>query len=204
MSRNEKSLRAKQGCGSLHQTRLRLKVKCITKDKKSQSNRLSFVIVQQKCHPMNERVTFNMKEIKRHHVIQQIENHQMTGSEASLHLGLSQRQIRRILAKYRAEGPPGLLHGNRGRTANNRVDECVRVKIQELAEKEYRDYNDSQFTEELVEEHGLIVSRSTVRRIRRAIGQKSPRKHRSPRHRSRRERKSKAGMLLQAERIRIA
>jgi transposase len=148
---------------------------------------------------MNERVTFNMKEIKRHHVIQQIENHQMTGSEASQHLGLSLRQIRRILAKYRSEGAPGLVHGNRGRTANNRVDECVRVKIQELAEKEYRDYNDSHFTEELVEEHGLIVSRSTVRRIRRAIGQKSPRKHRSPRHRSRRERKPKAGMLLQAD-----
>jgi hypothetical protein len=77
------------------------------------------------------------------------------------------RQVRRLLAKYRQEGVPGLVHGNRGRTANNRVDERVRVKIQELAEEEYKDYNDSHFTEELVDEHGLIVSRSTVRRIRR-------------------------------------
>jgi DNA-binding GntR family transcriptional regulator len=48
---------------------------------------------------------------------------------------------------------PGLVHGNRGRTANNRVDERVRVKIQELAKEEYKDYNDSHFTEELIDEH---------------------------------------------------
>jgi hypothetical protein len=47
----------------------------------------------------------------------------------------------------------GLVHGNRGRTANNRVDEHVRVKIQELAQEEYKDYNDSHFTEELIDEH---------------------------------------------------
>jgi transposase len=140
-----------------------------------------------------------MDEIKRHHVLQLVEENRLTGVEASKHLGLSVRQVRRLLAKYRKEGMPGLVHGNRGRTANNRVDEQVRVKIQELAEKEYKDYNDSHFTEELIDEHGLIVSRSTVRRIRRAMGQKSPRKHRSPRHRSRRERKPKAGMLLQAD-----
>jgi transposase len=131
--------------------------------------------------------------------LQLVEENRISGVEASKHLGLSLRQVRRILAKYRKEGMAGLVHGNRGRTANNRVDEHVRVKIQELAQEEYKDYNDSHFTEELLEEHDFAVSRSTVRRIRRAMGQKSPRKHRSPRYRSRRERKPKAGMLLQAD-----
>jgi len=45
----------------------------------------------------------------------------------------------------------------------------------------------------------LHVSRATVRRIRRAKRQASPRKRRSPRHRSRRERKAQAGMLLQTD-----
>lgn len=148
---------------------------------------------------MDERVTFNMKELKRYFVMEQMEKHQVTGAEAARHLGLSLRQIRRLATKYRAEGAEGLVHGNRGRTANNRVDELIRVKIQELAEKEYSDYNDSHFTEELAEEYGLIISRSTVRRIRRSLGQKSPRKHRAARHRSRRERKPKVGMLLQAD-----
>lgn len=140
-----------------------------------------------------------MEEIKRASVIDQVENKKMTGAEASQHLGLSIRQVRRLVAKYRAKGAAGLLHGNRGRSAHNRLEESIRVKIQGLAEEEYKDYNDSHFTEELNDEYGLQVSRSTVRRIRRGMGQKSPRKHRPPRHRSSRERRAKAGMLLQAD-----
>lgn len=148
---------------------------------------------------MNERVAFNMNEIKRFYVLQQVEDKKMTGVEACQHLGLSLRQVRRLLARYREKGAAGLIHGNRGRPAHNRVDEAIRVKIQGLAQEEYQDYNDSHFTEELMDEYGLTLSRSTVRRIRRSIGQPSPRKHRSPRHRSRRERKAKAGELLQTD-----
>jgi transposase len=148
---------------------------------------------------MNKRVTFNMKDIKRIYVVQQVEDKKMTGREASDQLGLSIRQVRRLMVKYREKGAAGLIHGNRGRPAHNRMEEGIRVKIQGLAEEEYKDYNDSHFTEELVDEYGLRVSRSTVRRIRREMGQKSPRKHRTPRHRSSRERKAKAGMMLQAD-----
>ena len=148
---------------------------------------------------MSERVTLSMNEIKRLYVLQQMQDRKMTGPEAAQQLGLSLRQVRRLLAKYREQGASGLVHGNRGRPAHNRVDEAVRVKIQELADQEYKDYNDSHLTEELADEHGLHVSRATLRRIRRAMGQKSPRKRRSPRHRSHRERKAKAGMLLQGD-----
>lgn len=148
---------------------------------------------------MSERVTLNMNEIKRLYLIQQMHEQKMTGPEAAEQLGLSLRQVRRLVAKYRAKGARGLVHGNRGRPAHNRVDEGVRVKIQELAQQEYPDYNDSHLTEELAAAHGLHVSRSTLRRIRRSIGQKSPRKRRAPRYRRRRERKAQAGRLLQAD-----
>ncbi len=148
---------------------------------------------------MSERVTLSMEEIKRGYVLQQVEEKKLSGREAAQRLGLSLRQTRRLLVKYRQAGAAGLAHGNRGREPNNRVNEAVRKKIQELSEKEYKDYNDSHFTEELAEEHGLVLSRCTVRRIRREAGQKSPRKHRASRHRSWRERKAKAGMLLQTD-----
>jgi transposase len=140
-----------------------------------------------------------MNEIKRVYVLQQVQDHQLTGRQAGEVLGLSIRQVRRLIAKYRQQGAPGLVHGNRGRAAKNRLEERVRARIRALAEEEYQDYNDSHFTEELVEQHGLEVSRSSVRRIRREAGQKSPRKRRPPRHRSHRERKEKAGMLLQTD-----
>lgn len=141
----------------------------------------------------------NKKEIKRMYVIQQVEDKRLSGAEAAKHLGLTLRQVRRLVVRYREKGAPGLVHGNRGRGAHNRIEEQVQAEIQRLAEEEYRDYNDSHFTEELAEAHGIVVSRSTVRRVRRAMGQKSPHKHRRAQHRKRRERKEKEGMLLQAD-----
>lgn len=131
--------------------------------------------------------------------MQQIESQQLTARQAGELLGLSIRQIRRLNAKYREKGALGLAHGNRGQKPNNRIDEEIRSEILKLAKDRYTDYNDSHLTEVLAEKHGLEVSRSTVRRIRRRAGQGSPRKRRPPRHRSRRERKPKAGMLLQTD-----
>jgi transposase len=147
----------------------------------------------------NKRVTMNMNEIKRLYIIQQMEDKKMTGKQATEVLGLSIRQVWRLVAQYREQGAAGLAHGNRGRAPNNRIEEAVRERILALVEEEYKDYNDSHLTEELVEQHGLAVSRSSVRRIRREAGQRSPRRRRPPRHRRRRERKEQAGMLLQTD-----
>lgn len=148
---------------------------------------------------MNTRVTLTMNEIKRLHLMQKIVDSQMTAPQAAELLGLSVRQVRRLVAKFRQQGAPGIVHGNRGRTPSNQIKNDVRSKILELAENQYRDYNDCHFTEELDEKYGLQVSRSSVRRIRRQANLKSPRKRRAPRHRSRRERKEQTGMLLQAD-----
>lgn len=140
-----------------------------------------------------------MNEIKRLYLLQQIVERHKTASQAAELLRLSIRQVRRLVAKYREQGAPGIIHGNRGKVANNRIGDGVRSKILELAEKEYRDYNDCHFTDELQEKYGLQVSLSSVRRIRRQAKLKSPRKRRTPHHRSRRERKEQAGMLLQTD-----
>ena len=140
-----------------------------------------------------------MNEIKRLHILQQIDSQQMTAVQAAEILSLSIRHVRRLIARYREQGDSGLVHGNRGREPNNRIDEEIRSDILKLAKDRYADYNDSHLSEVLAEKHGLQVSRSTVRRIRRQAGQGSPRKRRAPRHRRRRERKPKAGMLLQTD-----
>ena len=73
-----------------------------------------------------------MDEIKRVYVLQQMEERKLSGREAAQRLGLSLRQVRRLLVKYRREGASGLAHGNRGRAPKNRVNGEVRKKIQEL------------------------------------------------------------------------
>jgi len=67
-----------------------------------------------------------MKEIKRLYVIQQVEEGQLTGTQAAELLGLSIRQVRRLITKYRQQGVSGLVHGNRGRTAE--PEEAARTK----------------------------------------------------------------------------
>ena len=135
---------------------------------------------------MKEMVTLNAREQRRLQVLNRVENGQATVDEAGELLGLSVRQIRRLLAAYRQEGAAGLAHGNRGRLSLRRLPEVVSAEILRLARTEYIDYNDQHFTEELGELHKIEVSRSTVRRLRRRAGLGSPRKRRAPRHRRRR------------------
>jgi hypothetical protein len=75
----------------------------------------------------------------------------------------------------------------------------VAEEIVRLARSEYLDYNDAHFTEELAERHGIVVSSSTVRWLRRVHGLAGPRKRRPPRHRRRRQRYPQSGMLLQVD-----
>lgn len=144
-------------------------------------------------------VTLNGKEQKRLIVLNEMVAGRLTGEEAAELLGLSVRQTRRLLARYRREGAAALAHGNRGREPANKLDEEVEAAIVDLARESYADYNDCHFTEELAEWHEIVVSRPTVRRVRREHGLPSPRKRRAARHRLRRQRYPQAGMLLQVD-----
>lgn len=148
---------------------------------------------------MKKEVTLTSREQKRLLVMNELLAGRLTGQEASEMLGVTLRHTRRLLAAYRQEGAVTLAHGNRGRKPINKLEEGIAAEILKLAQGEYADYNDSHFTEELAERHGIHVSRPTVRRIRRGNGLASPRKRRAPRHRRRRQRYPQAGMLLQVD-----
>jgi transposase len=148
---------------------------------------------------MREQVILSMKEQKRLQVISEMDAGRVTGREAAQLMGVSLRQARRLLAAYRQKGVEAVVHGNRGRAPASRTPEVTRDKMLTLARTTYLDYNDQHFTEELAEQHGIVLSRSTVRRIRRQAELDSPHKRRAPRHRSRRERYPQVGMLLQID-----
>ncbi len=149
---------------------------------------------------MENKVTLTMKEQHKLKMVIDYEAGKIHAQRAAELLGISKRQFRRLVAAYRQRGIAALAHGNRGRTPANRISEAVKQEILRLAKESYRDYNDCHFTEELAEQaEPIVVSRSTVRRIRRSAGQGSPRKRRASKHRSRRERYPQAGMMLQTD-----
>jgi hypothetical protein len=63
----------------------------------------------------------------------------------------------------------------------------------------YVGFNDVHLTEKLTEEHGLAVSRESVRRLRRALGHPAQRTRRAPRARRRRTPAAARGSLVQID-----
>ena len=142
-------------------------------------------------------ITMSQKEIQRVRVLEQVMSGALKLIEAKDFLRISYRQAKRLKLKYRDSGPVGILHGNRGIIPSNLLDADTKKLILELSAGEYADFNDTHFTEMLQEKEGILISRESVRKIRRANGQGAKRKRRAVKHRSRRPRKPCAGMLVQ-------
>ncbi len=119
--------------------------------------------------------------------------------EAMLLLGLSDRSIRRLTARFLANGPAALVHGNAGRRPANVTDPKLAARVVAFARNGYAGINDSHLSELLAEREGIVLSRASIQRILRGAGIQSPRKHRAPRFRSRRARRAAEGMLVQLD-----
>jgi hypothetical protein len=66
----------------------------------------------------------------------------------------------------------------------------------QLSKGLYADFNDTHFTEKLREEEGIVLSRETVRKIRRGARIEPKRRRRGERHRKRRERMAQEGWMV--------
>jgi transposase len=141
----------------------------------------------------------SIDEQRRAWVVTRVVAGDLTVGEAAHLLGLAERSVWRLKARFLRDGPAGLVHANRGRPSSRRIDDATRDRIRELASGAYDGANDCHLTELLAERDGLVVSRVSVRRILRAAGIASPRHRRPSRHRSRRDRMPQAGLLLQTD-----
>ena len=89
----------------------------------------------------------------------------MTAAGAADALNMSVRQVRRLLAAYREDGPQALVHANRGRSPKHAVPEQVRAQVISLARQRYEGVSLRQLAVRLGEDHGIALHRTTLRRI---------------------------------------
>ena len=139
------------------------------------------------------------KDQRRAWVLSRLSAGELGVAEAAHALGLSERSIRRLRARVERDGPAGLVHGNRGRAPSNRLSEETKARIVELTDESYVHVNDSHLSELLAEREGITISRAALRRLLRGAGRPAPRRRRPPEHRSRRDRRSREGLLLQTD-----
>ena len=100
----------------------------------------------------------NAKEQQRAMVLNQVERRELTEQQAAVLVGLSLRQVRRLLARYRGEGVAVLAHGNRGRAPVHRIAEQTRERVVELAQGPYKGLNHYHLQEMLAEREELVLS----------------------------------------------
>ena len=144
-------------------------------------------------------LTLTQKELARLQVLNNVLEHRLPMDQAAELLGVTERHAWRILAAYRKGGAAALVHGSRGRRPANAVSDELRTAVVNLARTRYLGANHTHLTELLREREGIDLGRQTVRRILTRAGLSSPRRRRPPKHRVRRERMPKAGMLVQVD-----
>ena len=144
-------------------------------------------------------LTLTMKEQTRLCILNAVLGKQCNATEAAQLIGVSERHLWRLLAAYRKEGAAALAHGNRNRLPPNATSATLKAQVIALAKAQYQGVNHTHFTELLAEREGIVLSRSTVRRLLTSAGLSSSRHRQSPRHRYRRERMPQEGMLIQID-----
>ena len=123
----------------------------------------------------------------------------ITNREGAAALHLTPRQFQRLKQRYRLTGAVGLRHQGRGRPSHRRLPAALCAQVQALLRDRYAGFNDTHVTEKLREQHGLALSRESVRRLRRALDLPARHRRRPPQHRSRRPREAAAGQLVQLD-----
>jgi transposase len=119
-------------------------------------------------------VDLSQKQLQRIVVIENAVAGRVSVAEAAEALGRSARQVKRLKQMFDCSEASWVLHGNRSRAPVNRTPEELRRRVIELARGKYAGFNDTHLCEKLVREETIAVSRSTVRRILRAAGLRSP------------------------------
>ena len=139
------------------------------------------------------------KEQARLQVLNSLLAEHMTLDQAATLMGVTTRHTRRILSAYRELGAAAVAHGHRGRRPPNATPEPIATAVVHLARTRYAGANQTHLSELLSERDGIDIGRTTLRRILVNAGLSSPRRRRPPKHRVRRQRMPREGMLIQLD-----
>jgi len=118
-----------------------------------------------KGQEMDKLLAMSTKELNRLEVMQRLSRKQMSQKEAGRILGLSTRQIKRLLRAFREQGAAGLVNKHRGRKANNRLSEEVKKRVLNLLKTKYQGFGPTLAHEKLVEKEKLKLSDESVRKL---------------------------------------
>jgi len=140
----------------------------------------------------------SQEELKRLHVIRKVQEKVIKQVEGGEILGLSSRQIRRMVKRVGVEGDRGIIHRSRGRLSNRAFPDPVKDRVIELYRKKYSGFGPTLAAEKLLEGDGMELSEETLRGWLLGSGDWKKRRRRRG-HRQWRERKGHCGEMVQMD-----
>ena len=146
-----------------------------------------------------ELLTLSRRELDRLGVMKMLEEKRLKQQGAAERLHLCIRQIRRIIGRYRKQGPAGLVSRKRGKPSNRCLSEEFRQGVLAIVKKSYYDFKPTFTQEKLSECHDIGISVTTLRKWMIEEGLHIVRRKRRAAIHQLRERRSCFGELIQID-----
>jgi transposase len=90
----------------------------------------------------------------------------ITQRQAAEELSLTERHVRRLLARLKEVGDRAVMHGLRGRPSNRKLSEDTRSKVVAVLSQEvYKGFGPTLASEYLAKKHKLTIGRETLRQM---------------------------------------
>lgn len=146
-----------------------------------------------------EIITMSMREADRLKTLQAVADGNLPAAIAANRLGLSKRQVNRLLARLQTEGASGVVSRQRGKPGHHQLAPGVADLVRSIIQDRYYDFGPTLACEKLREVHGLMLAKETVRRLMMDCGLWIPRKLRAPTIYQPRNRRHCVGELIQID-----
>jgi transposase len=111
-----------------------------------------------------ELLWMSQRERDRLKVLHQVQKGQVSQKQAAVQLGLTDRWVRKLLKRVRAEGDRGIVHRLRGRPSNRQLPEAWRERAVARVQESYRDFGPTLAMEYLAKRDRIRVSKETLRK----------------------------------------
>lgn len=144
-------------------------------------------------------ITMSMQELDRLRVIEAVAEARLMPWRAAERLGLSRRQVERLVNRYRDAGAAGLVSRRRGCRSNHQLAQTVLDRALQLIYGRYADFGPTLACEKLRECHGIRLSKETVRHLMTDAGRWIQRRQRPPKIYQPRARRACLGELIQID-----
>jgi len=146
-----------------------------------------------------EYLTMSNQEIERLTVIEKVHCKLLKQKKAALLLGITTRQIRILLKRYRTCGPAGLVSKRRGKPSNRAYSDDFKKEVVSLITDKYSDFGPTLAKEYVSEKHQITISTETTRQWMIGAGLWIPKREKNKVIHSPRVRRANYGELIQID-----